>query len=140
MGLAWAFRRELHQALPIYDACVLGGADHALLCAVCGVPEIVVDYQRMGAARADHYLRWANELDRRLEGRLGYIDSRVGHLWHGDVKHRGYGERYRNFSHFDFDPHRDVALSEDGSWRWASEKPEMHQYVRDYFAARREDG
>ena len=140
MGLAWAFRRELHNDLPIYDACVMGGAEHALLCAACGVPEIVVEYQCMGAAWADHYRRWAEQFYQRIEGRIGYIDGKVGHLWHGHVADRGYGTRYHNFHEFEFDPTGDLSLTSCGCWRWASDKPAMHDYVRQYFVARREDG
>jgi hypothetical protein len=140
MGLAWAFRRELHDDLPIYDACVLGGAEHALLCAACSVPEIVIDYQRMGPAWADHYRRWADLFHQRLDGSIGYIDGKIGHLWHGRVENRGYATRYRGFPQFNFDPNEDISLSQNRSWRWSSDKPAMHEYVRKYFVARREDG
>lgn len=140
MGLAWAIRRELHDQLPIYDACVLGGAEHALLCAACGVSEIVVDYQRMGSMWTEHYQRWADQFQRRLAGKLGFIEGRIGHLWHGHVANRGYATRYRDFVNFDFDPNTDIKLQGDGSWQWASDKPAMHDYVRNYFVARKEDG
>lgn len=140
MGLAWAFRRDLHKTLTLYDACVLGGADHAVLCAACGVPEIVVDYQRMGAAWASHYKRWADRFQHRIDGQIGYVEGKLGHLWHGHVAHRGYGTRYRDFAKYAFDPHIDLARNSDGSWRWATDKPKMQEYVRRYFNARREDG
>ncbi|MCH5372579.1 MAG: hypothetical protein JJ992_01280, partial [Planctomycetes bacterium] len=140
MGLGWAFRRQLHDGFPIYDACVLGGAEHALLCAACGVPEIVVDYQHMGPAWADQYRQWAAQFIERLQGPIGFVDGKVGHLWHGHVEHRGYGTRYQNFQSFDFDPDCDISLNPCRCWRWASDKPAMHQYVRNYFVARREDG
>ena len=34
----------------------------------------------------------------------------------------------------------DIAIAETGCWRWATDKPDLHRYVRDYFAARKEDG
>jgi len=51
-------------------------------------------------------------------------------------KHR---QRYREFARFNFDPDTDLALDENGAWRWNSSKPEMHQFIRDYFAGRQED-
>jgi len=140
MGLAWAFRRDLHQDIGIYDACVLGGADHAILCAACGVADLVVAYQQMGPARNQHYLDWASRFQPRIEGRLGFVPGRIAHLWHGDVENRGYKTRYARFRDFDFDPALDLLQTESGLWKWATEKTEMHAYVWDYFVSRREDG
>ena len=41
---------------------------------------------------------------------------------------------------FQFDPYEDIVLTEQGVWRWATDKPEMHAYLRENFALRREDG
>lgn len=62
------------------------------------------------------------------------------HLWPGDLADRGYDVRYQGLRVYDFDPFSDVALDENGCWRWNSDKPELHQYVREYFERRREDG
>ncbi|MFM7292336.1 MAG: hypothetical protein ACKO6B_14055 [Planctomycetia bacterium] len=140
MGMAWAFRRELHADVDIYDTCILGGAEHAMLAAACGLPDIVVDYQRMGAGRSRNYLDWAARFHRLVDGTFGVVQGRIAHLWHGDIEHRGYATRYKDFAIFDFDPVRDLAINESGAWRWASHDVKMRNYVRDYFASRREDG
>jgi hypothetical protein len=75
-----------------------------------------------------------------LSGQAGVLDGSVLHLWHGDVGHRRYRERHDGLRHYDFDPFADIALDDNGAWRWNSDKPAMHEYVRAYFAARREDG
>ena len=41
---------------------------------------------------------------------------------------------------FQFDPFTDIAKDVNGCWRWATEKPEMHAYVRGYFSSRDEEG
>ncbi len=56
------------------------------------------------------------------------------------MEDRGSGERHAALRGFDYDPYRDIALGEAGAWRWASDKPEMHAWLRDYFVRRREDG
>ncbi len=43
-------------------------------------------------------------------------------------------------AHLGFDPCADLVKTSDGTWQWASEKPELHAYVRDYFRNRNEDG
>ena len=46
----------------------------------------------------------------------------------------------RDWRAFEFDPYLDIMHDAGGPWRWNSPKPQMHQYVRDYFAGRKEDG
>jgi hypothetical protein len=41
---------------------------------------------------------------------------------------------------FQFNPFTDLAADRNGAWRWNSDRREMHDYVRDYFVGRREDG
>jgi hypothetical protein len=62
------------------------------------------------------------------------------HLWHGDAKHRKYGDRYGGFTVFDFDPYADIAIGESGCWVWSTAKHDLHEHVSRYFRARREDG
>ena len=71
---------------------------------------------------------------------MGFAPGTLVHLWHGDLKDRRYADRHREFRQFDFNPVKDLALDENQCWRWGSPKPDMHRYVRDYFAARKEDG
>jgi len=71
---------------------------------------------------------------------MSYVPGRVFHLWHGDLRNRRYGERYRVPEFLDFDPGADIAIDESGCWRWSSDKPALHEYVLNYFAQRREDG
>jgi len=74
-----------------------------------------------------------------VKGRVGFVEGDLVHLWHGEVEHRRYHERWSEFGRFQFDPFRDIALDPNGVWRWNSDKREMHEYVRAYFASRMED-
>jgi hypothetical protein len=56
----------------------------------------------------------------------------------GDLFPQGPG--CARFAAFQFDPGTDIALDDNGVWRWNSERAAMHDYVRGYFADRREDG
>jgi hypothetical protein len=75
-----------------------------------------------------------------VQGGISGIDGDVYHLWHGDLADRRGGARHRGLAPFEFDPAIDIAIAESGCWRWATDKREMHRYVRDYFAERKEDG
>jgi hypothetical protein len=139
-GLAWAARRELLEAHGFYDVCVLGSADRAILGAAMGMFESGVNAVGMRGRQIEHYLHWAEPFHRAVSGRVGFIDGRVLHLWHGDLKNRRYAERHAGLSRFVFDPFTDIVLDPSGCWRWNGSKPEMHEYVRAYFESRKEDG
>lgn len=139
-GLAWAARRELLQAHGLYDACILGSGDRAILCAAMGVFDWGLNAVGMRGRQIEHYLNWAGPFSCAVDRRVGFVDGRVLHLWHGDLKNRRYAQRHQGLSRFAFDPFTDLALDPSGSWRWTGTKPEMREYVRAYFESRKEDG
>ena len=72
-------------------------------------------------------------------GQVHFIDP--SHVeWHGDLADRRGSERHQGLVPYQFDPGADIAVSDSGCWRWATGKRDMHRYVREYFAQRREDG
>jgi len=139
-GFAWAARREFIQRHSLYDACIIGSGDRAFLGALIGSFDPVVHYLQMNRPRAEHYLRWAKPLHDAVRGNIGFCPGTVQHLWHGDRANRRYHARHVGLATYDFDPSDDIAIDDGGCWRWNSDKPEMHRFVRDYFSARLEDG
>jgi len=139
-GLAWAARREVLQEHGFYDACILGSGDRAMVCAALGRFDYAWQFIQMNPRWTDHYLAWARPYFESVRGSIGFLQGTLLHLWHGDLDERNYAGRHQHFKQFDFDPSVDIAVDEHGCWRWSSDKPRMHQYVRGYFAARREDG
>jgi hypothetical protein len=139
-GLAWAARRELMEKDGFYDACILGSGNRAMVCAALGQFDYALQYLQMNARWAEHYLAWASRHFHGTGGRVGFAEGAILHLWHGDPADRKYMDRHHGLKEFNFDPTSDIGIDEQGCWRWNSDKPAMHQYVRDYFAARKEDG
>lgn len=139
-GYAWAGHRDLLERLRIYDACIVGGGDSAMLRAAYGRPEDTVRFLFMNGARADHYLDWARPFHDEVRGSVGHLEGTIFHLWHGATANRRYAQRQQTLGAFDFDPAEDIAVDQSGAWRWNSDKPAMHASVRDYFATRCEDG
>jgi hypothetical protein len=139
-GIAWVARRELLEAHAFYDPCIVGGGDGAFVRAAYGCFGDAIRLQAMGARMAEHYLAWAVPFHDAVTAGIGFLDGSVFHLWHGAFADRQYDGRQRGLAPFGFDPFDDIALAANGVWRWASDKPAMHAYVRDYFASRREDG
>ncbi len=139
-GFGWAFRREVVERHGFYDACIVGGGDNAMACAAFGCPGVVVDVQGMNPAQETRYRAWASPFHRSVASRVGCLDGDLFHLWHGRLEDRGTRQRHLGLSRFRFDPRSDIALDDAGSWRWNSDKPDLHAYVRQYFETRREDG
>ncbi|MCB1502613.1 MAG: hypothetical protein KDK07_23030 [Bauldia sp.] len=139
-GLAWAARRELLDGRGVYDACVIGGGDGALMRAAFGLADLTGRLQRMSPARYEHYRAWAEPFRAALRGtEVGFVPGDVHHLWHGAIADRRYVDRHAAFSPFGFDPATDITIDPGGAWRWSSPKTAMHAFVADYFAGRRED-
>ena len=139
-GLAWAARRTLLERHGFYDARIVGGGDSAMIWAGLGRPDHSVIAQSMIGPAAEHYLAWAKPFFTDVGGRVGYLDGPVFHLWHGSYEDRRHKERQQNLTALGFNPFTDLGLDESGVWRWNSDKPDLHRYVRDYFTARNEDG
>ena len=139
-GLAWASRRHVLERHGLYDACIWGSADRAMLCAAMGEFEYGTRALLMNERQREHFLAWARPFHETVRGRVGCIPGVAFHLWHGEVADRQYGTREQRLQPFGFDPYRDIALDEHGCWRWSSPKPELHAFLAEYFAARYEDG
>ena len=139
-GFGWAYRREVLARHGFYDACIVGGGDSAMTCAAFGTPETVIGTHAMNPAQEARYRPWASRFHRAVAGRVGCLEGDVFHLWHGRLEDRGIRPRHLGLAPFRFDPGHDIAHDDAGCWRWSSDKPDLHAYVRQYFAARREDG
>jgi len=138
-GLAWAARRSVVERHGFYDACILGGGDKAMNAAAFGAFDQVRTLQ-MNPRQIEHYIDWAQPYAAEVRGCVGHVKGRICHLWHGELGHRSHRDRHVGLRRFGFDPFVDIALDRRQLWRWNSDKPAMHAYVREYFEARREDG
>jgi hypothetical protein len=137
-GLAWAARREFFEEMGLYDACIVGGGDLAMISAVYGCFDIAM--RNMNDLQKEHYLTWARRCYEMHHEKTSFLDCCLFHLWHGEMDKRHYRERHDGLRCFDFDPFQDIAHDQNGSWIWNTNKPDMHEYVKNYFAARKEDG
>jgi hypothetical protein len=139
-GLAWAARRQVLEQHRLYDACILGTGDRAMLCAALGELDYGARATLMNDRSRRHYLAWARPYSDSVMGRVGSVRGRLFHLWHGEIEDRQYGKRHGRLRAFDFDPFNDIALDDCGCWRWNSDKKALHEFVRSYFESRNEDG
>lgn len=139
-GTIWAARRELFETHGFFDACIVGGGDTAIACAAYGYYEQGVCHHVINDWQREYYHAWAKPFFATVRAAVGCVEGSVYHLWHGSMQDRHYKQRHEGLRRFDFNPFRDIAVGANGTWCWSSDKPALHQYVRDYFALRREDG
>ena len=139
-GMAWACRRDLLDEHGFYDRCIVGGGDRAMAAAAWGVFDHAVGRHLMGEAHAQHYMTWATAYHGAVGGGVGVLDGDIFHLWHGALEKRRGTTRHVEFGRLGYDPLSDIALTADGVWRWNSDKPAMHVFLKSYFPGRQEDG
>jgi hypothetical protein len=139
-GHAWAADRSLLERTGLYDRSIVGAGDKFIAFAAIGQAKAVVTMAPCSPAHAGDYLTWAESFRKEVDGRLGCLNTDVFHLWHGDLRDRGYGVRHSILADHGYDPQTDIALDAEGCWRWNSAKYEMHERVRQYFQMRAEDG
>jgi hypothetical protein len=131
--MAWAARRRMLETHGFYDAGVIGGGDALMAAAACGrAPDKARAFQ-MGPEQSRHYVAWASRFYEDVRGRISFVEGDVVHLWHGDLSDRRYKERFQDFQRFGFDPQHDLAQAPEGVWRWNSNKPELHNWVKGHF-------
>lgn len=129
-GFAWAARRDV---FPLLDWSILGSGDNLMCHAWAGKP-------CMTGQLSTGCLLAYEEYKASVQGiRLGCVPGTLTHLYHGDWNNRGYVRRWQILREHEFDPQVDIKLSSDGLWEWASDKPALHEAVRDYFPSRKED-
>jgi len=155
-GYGWAARAELLARVPLYDACVIGGADKLMYFASFSThrrwktaverwfrsanPECPSCGHQAAAGRwLSHYLEWAQRWSKAVDGRVGYVDNTIEDFYHGNRAFRRYTRRKEVLLRQAFDPVEDLTTNEDGCLEWASAKRRMHDDVRLYFRQRRSD-
>lgn len=140
-GFVWAARREVLEATGVYDACIVGGADHAIAHAAVGNWRgACMDRSlALGTAHFEHYQKWAEAFYREVKGNINYVPGNLLHRWHGHWRDRQYNARNSQLREFGFDPNTDLKVDAEHCWQWATDKPAMHHWLTDYFVNRKED-
>ena len=93
----------------------------------------------LDAARRAHYLAWAEPFHRAIDKKIATLPGRVPHLWHGTFANRRNRERHRLLAEFAFDPAADLVIGANGAWQWARPRPDLENFLTDYFLSRHED-
>lgn len=143
-GYAWAMRADYARRSGLFDACVIGGADHVMAHAFVSSEHVACAPPLLGpidGALHRAYLRWRA----RLHGsdghalRLGVVPGRVRHLAHGSRGARRYLARNVALDKAGFDPVQHLRRNAYDAWEWTDEAATPRRLVERYFAQRNED-
>jgi hypothetical protein len=138
-GLAWVANRRLLEDHGFYDAAIVGGGDTLMVAAMYGRFEALIKRYLLNATRQQHYLRWAIPLHKSVAERIGHVSGTIYHLRHGKIENRGYVDRQDWLAGYNFDPDIDLRIGANGAWQWARPRPDLEDFLRNYFIRRAED-
>lgn len=140
VGGAWAYRRSALEKLGgLLDVCILGSADWHMAFALAMRDDV---HPEMKFQSIPQYVKSINDWKTRakdLRGNIGYVDAHAVHHWHGPLKNRGYGTRWRILTDNHFDPYQDLKRDWQGLISLTKHKPKLRDDIRQYFRARNED-
>lgn len=138
-GFAWAARREmLEKAGGFYDKHILGANDNVIIDCCLNTFELHHYYRAgKGTPLLDDMMNWANRFGIGTY-RANYLPLTIYHLFHGSKKNRGYLTREDIVKTHKYDPRKDIKL-ENNVYEWATDKPQLHKQVFEYFGSRQED-
>lgn len=142
-GYGWAARRELLDEHGLYECAIAGSADHFMAHAAMGdLDSACINRMLIDPSVIDHFRRWGEAFFASIQGRMGTVNGRVCHLWHGNHADRRYSERHIELAKLGFNPGLDL-ISRPGRPLELRDGPRheaLAQWFQRYFAQRREDG
>lgn len=136
-GFAWAARRDLFEDILIYDKNIVGSGDTFIVDCLLDSWDIHGFASKFTPAMKEHMMDYCGKLKSK-NPKIGYIPVDVCHLYHGSLKNRSYMDRHQAILENDYDPQTDIKLEND-VYEWATNKPNMHESIKNYFFARMED-
>ena len=139
LGLAWAANRALLEDHGFYDASSVGSGDRLMVSAMYGRFEDSTKLFLFNGTHQQHYLRWAVPFHKSVAERIGHLSGTIYHLKHGELKNRRYLARHEQLAGFGFDPDSDIRIGANGAWQWARPRPDLEEFLRNYFISRDED-
>ncbi|HOW58752.1 MAG TPA: hypothetical protein PLO78_03390 [Candidatus Omnitrophota bacterium] len=139
VGGAWAARKEILDEFGFYDRLIIGSGDRIMAYAFYGIDDEIAQMLLVGESFKKDRDSWAKAVYARVNGSVSFTPGVALCLWHGDLEKRRYFERNVILMNHNFDFHADVKKDENGVLVWASDKPELHQEVKNYFLQRDEN-
>ena len=139
-GFAWAFKRETFRKIGgFYSHAIVGNGD--MLFVFNFFKEMVPDYWINDVLKTHFILdEWPiyHKKFKEAQPKVGYLNNRALHLFHGVRQNRQYTTRYKSISHMLTGTWDDqIIVNKDGLFEFKN--PEISKGVLEYFKRRNED-
>ena len=143
-GFAWAARRSVIDEIGgLYDRHITGGGDTAMALGFFGnFKSTFLDYDRMSLPMFAHWNSWAMKAHSVIKGQVGFIESEIQHLYHGEIADRGYRQRWRSLAEQGYNPLEHITHEPNGVLAWTDAATlNLRSWVSNYLLhTRKEDG
>lgn len=142
-GYAWAMRREIFDAVGLYEFAISGSADHFMSHAIFGNYNFCIQTAlKHDDCQISHLKAWGEKFIAFMDGTIGVVPGQIRHLWHGDLKHRNYYQRMHQITDLGYNPYSDVVADPGRPLEWVDNlnKPGLVAYFTHFFTSRKEDG
>ena len=143
-GFGWAACSKTLEDSLLYDAAIIGGGDAMIFFASHYSKKEIVQlehetvFKKIPDKFLSHYFEWAEKWRSLVGGKIGFANCNIKALYHGKVSDRNYEGRHLVLASNVFDPKKDIVLSKENVWEWASLKPGLRKQVKEYFCSRKE--
>jgi hypothetical protein len=142
-GYGWAMRREIFDAVGLYESAISGSADHFMAHAIYGQYGFCIENAlKRDARQIAHLQAWGDRFYQLVQGSLGVVSGEIEHLWHGDAANRRYFKRMHDITDLGYNPYTDLIAppGQPLEWRPGLDKSALQDYFHEYFYSRQEDG
>ena len=136
-GFAWGAQRSFYSDIGIYDKNIIGSGDTFIVDCCLNSWEIHGYAKKFNDAMKTDMDNWLIEFKKKPLT-IDYLPVDIYHLWHGSLKNRRYMDRHEIIGKYDYDPKNDIVLK-NNVYEWNSDKPGLHEDIRQYFFDRQED-
>jgi hypothetical protein len=140
-GYGWAARRQtLLDIGGFFDKGIVGSGDVVMSGGFLG--EIEDNKSPFSGQLLQEIQKWQKKTAHIINGSMGYLNSSINHLWHGDKKKRGYAVRKKiiNSRKLPYDPNKHLYYDDDGLLHFHGKvKNHFNKLTIKYFSSREED-
>jgi hypothetical protein len=131
-GHCWCFNRKFYDKIEkLCDSAIVGGGDGLLIACMQQKP-FHPHYRYLGDTLKEYCYKFK-------DAKTDYMEEKILHHYHGEVKNRKYTTRYEVLYKHKFDPKTFLTYDENGVLIFSQEGKVLEEPLKEYFIERSED-
>lgn len=97
-GFAWGAPLWLLKQVPLFERAFIGSGDAVIAYSGTGQLEDLQVVRDMFPTQLQEVYNWGRRFYACVNGKVGYVNGDLHHIWHGDIAKRQYYSRHRAFA------------------------------------------